>query len=128
MQRLLREIDEASFPPVTGQAAAMHDRRLAAVGIAITEASADRVTTNAENARIDAARRRAAQGLDEDARLLLARGDVTGAAALEHRAHLQAPGNPRYRTVRDALQSMLIGNGANRQPAPAAAAVRRPRN
>jgi hypothetical protein len=125
-----REWEDSLMPPATPQAIAMHDRRLVGVGRAIAEASASGgVMTDAENARIDAERLRAAQGLDEDARLLLSRGDVAGAAALAYRANVQVPENPRYRTLRDTLRSMLIGNRGNRQPTPAAAtAVRRPRN
>jgi len=125
LEQLWRDTDYVPTQALSGQAIAMLDRRMGGIRIANREAQTDGITTDAENARIDVERRRAAQGMDEDARLLLARGDRAGALNLAHSAHLQVPGNFRYRTLREALRQTLVG----RQPTPAqAAAVRRPRN
>lgn len=123
-----RQIEEATPYPNAGPSRAMHDRRTAGVSAALTEAGADRTFTEAENARIAAERRRAAQGLNDDARLLFSQGDFAGAAALIHSAHVQDRDNPEYRAVRTALRAVAEGRRGYADPNETAARRDQPPN
>jgi hypothetical protein len=54
--------------------------------------------------------------MDEDARLLFHRGDLAGAAALEHQAHVQDPANENYRVVAYTMRQLLAGNRGYADP------------